>query len=41
MQRWDRELAGAVIERHRVTSWRTFTTMAVDFLAIPAWQADL
>ncbi len=36
MSRWDRRLAGLLIERHRVTHWRSITTMAVDFLSDPA-----
>lgn len=35
MSRWDRRLAADLIERHRVTHWRSITTMAVDFLSDP------
>ena len=35
MSRWDRRLAADLIERHRVTHWRSITTMAVDFLCDP------
>jgi fatty-acyl-CoA synthase len=35
MPRWDRELAGALISKHRVTSWTMIPTMIVDLLASP------
>ncbi|HEX6959917.1 MAG TPA: long-chain fatty acid--CoA ligase [Ferrovibrio sp.] len=35
MTRWDRRTAAELIKRHRVTSWRNITTMAVDFLSDP------
>ena len=35
MQRWDRETAARLIERHRIATWTTITTMAIDFLANP------
>jgi len=35
MQRWDRETAVRLIERYRIASWTTITTMAIDFLANP------
>jgi fatty-acyl-CoA synthase len=35
LQRWDRELCGALIERYRVTIWRAISTMLIDFLAKP------
>ena len=35
LPRWDRAMATALIERHRVTSWTAISTMVVDFLANP------
>jgi len=35
MPRWQRELAGALISRHRVTSWTNIPTMVIDLLASP------
>lgn len=35
MPRWDRELAGALISKHRVNSWTMIPTMIVDLLASP------
>jgi acyl-CoA synthetase (AMP-forming)/AMP-acid ligase II len=35
LPRWDREVAGMLIERHRVTSWTAVPTMVVDFLSNP------
>lgn len=35
MQRWEREVAAELIQRHRVTSWTNIATMAIDFLANP------
>jgi fatty-acyl-CoA synthase len=35
MQRWDRNTAAELIQRHKVTSWGNISTMAVDFLANP------
>ncbi len=35
MQRWERDTAARLIERHRVTTWSNIATMAVDFLANP------
>jgi fatty-acyl-CoA synthase len=35
MPRWDRELAGHLISKHRVTSWTMIPTMIVDLLASP------
>jgi fatty-acyl-CoA synthase len=35
MQRWERDAAARLIERHRVTTWSNIATMAVDFLANP------
>ena len=33
MPRWDRELAGKMISRHRVTHWTNIPTMVIDLLA--------
>ena len=35
MPRWDRELAGRLISRHRVTSWTNIPTMIIDLLGSP------
>jgi fatty-acyl-CoA synthase len=35
MSRWDRDCAGMIIERARVTNWSAITTMLVDFLSNP------
>ncbi|WP_372957865.1 long-chain fatty acid--CoA ligase [Marinobacter sp.] len=35
MTRWDRDVAGLLIERYRVTGWTNIVTMAVDFLSNP------
>lgn len=35
MTRWDRTTAARLIARHRVSHWRSITTMAIDFLADP------
>ena len=35
MQRWDRETAAKLIERHRVQGWTNISTMAIDFLSNP------
>jgi len=35
MSRWDRDCAGMLIERARVTNWSAITTMLVDFLSNP------
>jgi fatty-acyl-CoA synthase len=35
MSRWDRDCAGMVIERAKVTNWSGITTMLVDFLSNP------
>ncbi len=35
MPRWDRELAGLLISKHKVTSWTMIPTMIVDLLASP------
>ena len=33
MPRWDRELAGRLISRYRVTTWTNIPTMVIDLLA--------
>ncbi len=35
MPRWDRNLAGRLITRHRVTTWTSIPTMMIDFLSNP------
>lgn len=35
MPRWDRDLAGRLITRHKVTSWTSIPTMMIDFLSNP------
>lgn len=35
MCRWDREVAAAMIQRHKVMSWTAIATMVIDFLANP------
>lgn len=35
MPRWDRDLAGELISRHRVTHWTNIPTMMMDLLASP------
>ncbi len=35
MPRWDRDLAGRLISRHRVTHWTNIPTMVIDLLASP------
>jgi fatty-acyl-CoA synthase len=42
MPRWDRELAGRLISRHRVTHWTCIPTMVIDLFASPNYrQFDL
>jgi fatty-acyl-CoA synthase len=42
MPRWDRELAGRLISRHKVTHWTNIPTMVIDLLASPNFaQFDL
>lgn len=36
LARWDRETAARCIERHRVTTWQSISTMMIDFLAQPS-----
>jgi fatty-acyl-CoA synthase len=35
MPRWDRDLAGRLITKHKVTSWTSIPTMMIDFLSNP------
>jgi fatty-acyl-CoA synthase len=35
LPRWDRDAAGRLITRHRITGWCAISTMVVDFLANP------
>jgi fatty-acyl-CoA synthase len=35
MTRWDRRVAAELIQRYRVTNWRSIVTMAIDFVADP------
>jgi fatty-acyl-CoA synthase len=39
MPRWDRELAGRLISRHRVTHWTCIPTMVVDLFASPHYRS--
>jgi fatty-acyl-CoA synthase len=42
MPRWDRDLAGRLISRHKVTHWTNIPTMIIDLLASPSFdQYDL
>jgi len=36
MPRWNRDAAGKLITRHRVTAWTSIPTMMIDFLSNPA-----
>ena len=38
MPRWDRELAGALISRHRVTHWTCIPTMIIDLFGSPHYR---
>jgi fatty-acyl-CoA synthase len=38
MPRWDRELAGRLISRHRVTHWTCIPTMVIDLFGSPNYQ---
>ncbi|KAF0863422.1 long-chain fatty acid--CoA ligase [Pseudomonas sp. LD120] len=38
MPRWDRELAGRLISRHRVTHWTCIPTMVIDLFASPNYK---
>jgi fatty-acyl-CoA synthase len=39
MPRWDRELAGRLISRHRVTHWTCIPTMIIDLFGSPNYQS--
>ena len=39
MPRWDRELAGRLISRHRVTHWTGIPTMVIDLFASPNYKS--
>jgi len=39
MPRWDRELAAALIARHKVTHWTCIPTMIIDLFASPNYRA--
>lgn len=39
MPRWDRELAGRLISRHRVTHWTCIPTMIIDLFASPNYKS--
>ncbi len=42
LPRWDRDLAGRLISRYRVTTWTNIPTMIIDLLASPSFdQYDL
>lgn len=42
MPRWDRDLAGRLISRHKITHWTNIPTMVIDLLASPSFdQYDL
>lgn len=38
MPRWDRELAGRLISRHKVTNWTNIPTMVIDLMSSPNFQ---
>jgi fatty-acyl-CoA synthase len=38
MPRWDRDLAGRLISRWRVTTWTNIPTMVIDLLASPSFE---
>ncbi len=39
MPRWDRELAGTLISRHRVTHWTCIPTMIIDLFGSPNYKS--
>ncbi len=39
MPRWDRELAGRLISRHRITHWTCIPTMVIDLFASPHYRS--
>ena len=40
MTRWDRDTAGALIQRHKVEGWTNIATMAIDFLSVLTLKAS-
>jgi fatty-acyl-CoA synthase len=38
MPRWDRDLAGRLISRHKVSHWTNIPTMVIDLLASPSFE---
>jgi fatty-acyl-CoA synthase len=38
MPRWDRELAGRLISRHRISHWTAIPTMVIDLFASPSYK---
>jgi fatty-acyl-CoA synthase len=39
MPRWDRELAGRLISRHRISHWTAIPTMVIDLFASPNYKS--
>ena len=39
LPRWDRELAGRLISRHRVSHWTCIPTMIIDLFASPNYKS--
>ncbi|MFM7703484.1 MAG: AMP-binding protein, partial [Rubrivivax sp.] len=39
LPRWDRELAGRILSRHRVTHWTCIPTMIIDLFGSPNWRS--
>ncbi len=39
LPRWDRELAGRLISRHRITHWTCIPTMVIDLFASPHYKS--
>jgi fatty-acyl-CoA synthase len=39
LPRWDRELAGRLISRHRITHWTCIPTMVIDLFASPSYKS--
>ncbi len=39
LPRWDRELAGRLISRHRVTHWTCIPTMVIDLFGSPSYKS--
>lgn len=38
MTRWDRDVAAKLIQRYRISAWKTISTMVIDFLANPKFD---